>query len=378
MTLLDNAFAQLGAMPGDNRRALNEKADEAAMLSGADTEGALNQLMQMNRRISAELAWLPGATAEAADAFLAYARTVSQGEAAPIPPVLELGTALAQANALAPLFEIWPTDSPELIIGLCRALDGIIGQITTNDTLQAINEDRTKGGWEPISDEFSLAGLLNDHLRELCVPVRRSVEKILSDAAASDTLQKILESGEVDSQGVVAEAACDAYRMRVHEKAEKLKAEIDAATKELQEATSLRFWSVEDLQEKVKRWCSLTAPLRQIPGAERNDAKGIGNGLMNVAVNYFNHAGTVEKKKNVYVPIPNGMRTVTITYKSQTDAIGNVRKVTEWMKQAFHEQLELQNRIKESDATLKNMQTNEELMLSRAEADAYAGRGIRR
>ena len=177
---------------------------------------------------------------------------------------------------------------------------------------------------------------------------------------------------------MVAEAACDAYRMRVHERAEKLKGEIDAEIKSLQDASSLSYQSVEALREKVSSWCSLTAPLRLIPGAERNEAKGIGNGTMNVAVNYFNHAGTVEKKKNVYVPIPNGMRTVTITYKSQSDAIDNVFKVTEWLRKTFHEQLELQNRIKESDATLKKMQMNETSMLTKAENDAWRGNAVMR
>ena len=44
MMLTENAFAVLGAMPGDDRRTLNQKADEAALFGGDDTEAALNQL----------------------------------------------------------------------------------------------------------------------------------------------------------------------------------------------------------------------------------------------------------------------------------------------------------------------------------------------
>ena len=167
MKLTENAFAVLGAMPGDDRLVLNEKADEAALLGGEDAEAALNQLMQMNRRISAELSWLPASTADAADSFLAYARALSEGQSAKIPPLDGLGTALAQANALSALFEIWPAEDADMFMGLCRALDRILSQVTAEETLQAINADRMAGGWETIPDVLTLSAPLNDRLREL-------------------------------------------------------------------------------------------------------------------------------------------------------------------------------------------------------------------
>ena len=52
MTLTDNAFAVLGARPADDRMTLNEKADEAALFGGGETEDALNQLMQLTNILS--------------------------------------------------------------------------------------------------------------------------------------------------------------------------------------------------------------------------------------------------------------------------------------------------------------------------------------
>ena len=372
MTLIDNPFAVLGAMPADDRMTLTNKADEAALLGGEDTEAALNQLMQMNRRIPAELAWLPGAGGAAVNAFTAYARLLSKEKPARVPPMDGIGTALAQANGLSPLFERWPADNPVLFEGLCRAMDGVLSRVTVKDTLRAINADRRAGGWEPVPDEQALAGPLNDRLRELCAPVGQAMAK-LNDHDAAAALRLLLDSENgIDAQGSVGQAITDAYSMRILERTDKLKGEIIAGTVRLGQSASVSTQELQGLQGKAETWCDLTAPLRQSAGPLRNDAKAIGHGIRNALVNYVNKAGAVRKKENVYVPAANGVRTVTIEYNSQSDTVKWALEFNKWLVNMFPEQLELQAQLQQDDAQLNQLLKNEYSMLERARMQAYS------
>lgn len=296
MMLTENAFAVLGAMPSDNRRAIHKKADEAALLGGFDTESALNQLIQMNRRITAELSWPPASSAEASDSFLSYARAVSEGQPARIPSLEGIGSALAQANALAALFEIWPAERPELFSGLCRAPDRILSQVTAGDALQAINAHRTAGGWETVQDTLTLNDPLNERLRELYAPAARAMAKLDQETAAS-TLKSLYGSTGVDVQGVVAEIIGDAYAMRVHEDADNHKDWILGRLNDPGRANRIMPGDLDHLRLSTDRWCALTAPLRLKAGQARNDAKTISMGIRNAIVEYVNKHGT-EKKPN--------------------------------------------------------------------------------
>ena len=369
MTLTDNAFAVLGARPADNRMTLNEKADEAALFGGGEMEDALNQLMQLNRRLSAELAWFPGASDQAADAFLEYAKALKEGRAAAVPPVEGLGTALAQANGLAALFEIWPVDDSAMLEALCRALDSILGQVTAQEAFEAVNQDRRRGGWEPVPDVMSLVEPLNGHLRELCAPVRKVAERMELKALAG-TILKLLASAGFDVQGSVVQTLLDSYTMRVHERAETGKQKLLERIERLSKANSVSKAQLSETADLVNEWCDLTVPLRKIPGSYRDDARAIGFGMREVVVNYVNKAGSVKKQQVFTFRVLNGTRTVTVEYQSQMPYVLEARDKTLWLKSRFTEQVELVSRLEEDGKMLDQIRENENTMLRNAEERA--------
>ena len=370
MKLMDNAFAVLGAMPADNRVILNEKADEAALLGDGDAEAALTRLMQMNRRIPVELGWFPGATREAASAFLDYARALSEGRHMGVPPLEGLGTPLAQANALSALFEIWPVEDGEMYIALCRALDSILSQVTAEETLRAINADREAGRWETIPDAVTLNEPLNERLRDLCQPVSQAASALSTKAVAS-ALDALNGPTGIDPLGSVAQAVGNAYSMRIHEEAGELRDSILAEAGRLGNGPRVSESEMSAIRGKTDRWCALTAPLRLQPGVFRNEAKNIGHGVRNVLVNYINKATPEKKKKTVYVPVHNGTRVVTFEYNSQSVNVKKAIDVNKWLRVAFPEQLELLERLKDDDIQLNQMLKNEENMVSNAETEAF-------
>ena len=366
MSLIENAFTVIGAMPWDSRSVLTDKADEAALLRGVDTESALNQLMQMNRRISAELAFLPGADQEAAEAAIEYARLVADGQQAKVPSVEKLGTALAQANALLPLFEIWPVDKPELFEGLCIAMDQILSQITAEETLQAGNESRRAGKWDLISDVSVLAEPLNEHLRELCIPVSRALEKT-DDKSVVSILTRLLQANEIDQFGNIAQTIRDTYGIRIHEKAEKLKTSINAELKRMDDSPKILKNEIDYLCRLTIEWCELTEPLRMIPGIEKTEARGIGSGVRNQLVKYINTANPVQKQKVIRVPTLGGMRVITMTYQTKKEAIDETVSYIWKMIEHFPEQTELTAQLKADQKTLNDMIGKEQEMLRNEE-----------
>lgn len=371
MTLSENGFAILDVAPSDDRRTLTEKADEAALLSGEDAEEAFHQLMQMSRRIPAEISWFPGSTRQAADAFLAYSRQVKEGHPAVIPDMDGLGTALAQANALNALFEIWPSDDPELFVGMCRAMDGIISHIKEEEVLEALNRDREAGKWEKILDIQEIEEPLNVHLRDLCQPAARGAESMDTEMLSA-ALLRLFRSRGFDLQGSVAQAVSAVYSVRIHEKAESMKSEIRTETERLSKNSGISQAELMRLKMKIDKWCKLTAPLRIAPGTIRNDSRTIGFGMRGIIVDFTNNAPTSRKQKKFVINMVAQTRTVTITYHSKTVYVEKALEITKWMIQTFSEHIDLVERLHEDEKQLKKMISDEKEMLEKAEAQERA------
>lgn len=286
-----------------------------------------------------------------------------------MPPVEGLGTALAQANGLAALFEIWPVDDSAMLEALCRALDSILGQVTAQEAFEAVNQDRRRGGWEPVPDVMSLVEPLNGHLRELCAPVRKVAERMELKALAG-TILKLLASAGFDVQGSVVQTLLDSYTMRVHERAETGKQKLLERIERLSKANSVSKAQLSETADLVNEWCDLTVPLRKIPGSYRDDARAIGFGMREVVVNYVNKAGSVKKQQVFTFRVLNGTRTVTVEYQSQMPYVLEARDKTLWLKSRFTEQVELVSRLEEDGKMLDQIRENENTMLRNAEERA--------
>ena len=368
MTLSENSFAVLGTAPTDDRRTLTEKADEAALIGGEDTEAALNQLMQMNRRIVAEISWFPGATRQATEAFLDYSRQIAAGKPAVIPPMDGLGTALAQANALNALFEIWPADDPELFIGLCRAIDRILIQIKADDVLEAINADRKAGKWELIQDVHEIEEPLYAHIRELCHPSVKAAEKMDAGTLAP-VLKKLFETEGFDLGGDISQALRAVHSAKIHETAEKKKKEIFDEIGHYAKQSLITIHDLSGIQQLAESWCSLTAPLRSAPGTVKNDARAMGFALRSIVVDFVNKANTTTKRRTVTIHKISGPSTVVITYHSKRDAIDKALDFTQSLMKMFPEQTELLEKLREDREQLNKIIHEEEVLLHKSELD---------
>ena len=338
MGISENPFAILGAAVSDNRRELAERADEAALLGGTAVDDALTSLMQMNRRIAAELAWFPGSDPGTAETFVSYAKAAAANRQEKLPSLEGIGSPLAQANALAAFFEAWPESRGEYFIGLCRSLDRILSKVTIRETLDLINRDREAGGWEKIPDELTLSGPLEDRLRELCRPVRERAEKVEKDEELCGILDSLSAFSDFDMAGSVGKTLSETYQMRIHDREEALFTSISGRLNSFKDNLSPMISSLNVLKPDMGNWCKMTLPLRKSPGTFFRKATTLSHGMRECLVWYVNHASGKREEVKKTVPTFGGTRVITLTYDSKKDVVRNAREIYEWLMKQFPEQ----------------------------------------
>ena len=374
MRLRENGFALLGARPTDDRKTLMQKADESALLGGVDTEAALNQLMQMNQRITAELSWFPGSTPDAAAAFLAYAQKVAEGHPTPLPPMEGLGTPLAQANGLYAFFENWPSDKPELFCGMCSSLDKLLSEVKAEEVFQAINAEREAGKWEPIQSLVEMEKPLKARLRELCEPVVLAAGKLELEKLSS-ALSNLFRMKDFHLEGDVAGELFKYYTIQTHEKMNTYKEQIYSCMEILSNKANLCRSDFQELKKVSGKWYSLINPLLVIPGERRKEADSIGLDLRNVILTYFSNVKPVSKTRTFKLICHNGSPEVSITYQSKSDFISLTISLIHWLSDTFTYQDDLKKMLLDDEAALKKMVEDEKEMIDDAKHTAGAQYG---
>ncbi|MBR6707669.1 MAG: hypothetical protein IKI84_13495 [Clostridia bacterium] len=358
MNLKENPFAVLKASPRDNRHILAEKADEASLLEGAAAEEALAMVMQMNRRIEAELGWFPGTDPAVCETFLRYTEQLKGGASIPVPSVEGLGCPLAQANALAAFFEAWPDSRPELFVGLCRSMDRILSQVTAAETMNVINEDRIGGGWEAIRDESVLFDPLESRLRELAQVVRTRMERIAGDQDMTEMLCKVLGT-DIDRQGSVARAASDVYILRIHDREEELRTQITEKLSKNKDGKPIAS-QIEAMMSEIETWGGLTKPLRWAAGETKNHAEKICHDMRNCIVQYCNTAPATTERRSL--PIGNQIRTVT--YQSKSGAFRKAIAYSKQLADLFPEQHQYVEMLRKDREMLEQLIRSEDNMVT--------------
>ena len=357
MKLKENPFAVLKASPRDNRHILAEKADEASLLEGAAAEEALAMIMQMNRRLEAELGWFPGTDPDVCETFLRYSEQLKEGASVPLPSVEGLGCPLAQANALAAFFDAWPDYRPEYFVGLCRSMDRILSHVTAAETMNVINEDRIVGGWEAVRDESALFDPLESRLRELAQVVRTRMERITGDQDMTEMLCKVLDT-DIDMQGSVARAASDVYMLRIHDREEELRTGITDKLSKNKDGKP-QDSQIEAMLSEIETWCGLTKPLRRAAGEVKNHAETICHDMRNCIVQYCNNAPTTTERRS----LPMGNQIRTVTYQSKKDACLKAITYSKKLADLFPEQGQYVAMLKNDQEMLNQMIMNENNMV---------------
>ena len=148
MDLLQNPFYILAATPRDNRRRINELFDERSLILDSDLcMQARSELMHPRKRLSAEIAWLPGVGPKRAGKVLSLLASSPTDLLADY-KLSSIIRANLLAAGLARLSEHNPNDVTEWILEIAWAFENIYPE----ELNVIINEERVVSGFPEVSD----------------------------------------------------------------------------------------------------------------------------------------------------------------------------------------------------------------------------------
>ena len=333
MDLLKNPFHILGATARDNRHSIMELAEERSLLSNADEcMAARSILIHPRRRISAEVAWLPGVDPTFSDEMLRHLDSPNQN-------LLNITglTHIARANLLVSGLSRLPnfptSNIVEWILAIAQASEAI-----NSETVYAIlNEDRRASGFPEITDMVAIDDeirkqkshyrqVLTSVLENLSVPERASVLTMAIETSTGNgkyqcptLIEDLILSYERGVQN-----SLEQNKKIIEAQDEKLRAMADAKNPD----TTLQP-IVNQLIQAVKEWDTLAQPIqlsKRSRGERHTASFEIAWRVRELAIHLFNEYGKLDFSQ----------------------------QITNMLKEVFAEVIEVDERITEDLKALEN------------------------
>ena len=168
MDLLQNPFYILNASPRDNRRRIVELADERSLLfDSSECMGACSELTNPRKRLSAEVAWLPGIGPKRVGEVLSLL------EFSPMDLlVVDKLSSIARANLLAAglerLHDHSADDVAKWILEIAWTFEGV----DPGELGMIINEDRIVSGFPEVLDTSVVEAEIQERRRYYCQVIK--------------------------------------------------------------------------------------------------------------------------------------------------------------------------------------------------------------
>ena len=278
MDLLQNPFHILTATTRDNRRRIGDLADERSLfLDSNKCTQALSVLTRPRKRLSAELAWLPGTEPEHASEALRYLESSPEmlfgihaltrfknilGADRMIP--------LAQANLLAAgLFRLsdYSSDNPaEWIIEIASVFENIDPEVIR----ATVDEERSASGFPAITDLSAVETEIQErrHYYQQVITLTLNNLPIKECARAVTRVVVAATNNQKNSRLTLVDDLVDWYERDVQESLEKEEANIEVLDEEIRAAVNAEIQNLAVVQminrfvQAVKNWDSFAQPIQ--------------------------------------------------------------------------------------------------------------------
>jgi hypothetical protein len=298
MDLLQNPFHILNASPGDNLRRIMELADERSLLldSNECTE-ASTELTSPRKRLTAEIAWLPGIGPNRAVELL----SLLESSPSDLLTVDNLSS-IARANLLAAGLARLPNHNADEIADWILEIAWAFEDLDADELCEIINEERTVSGFPEVSDLSAVEAEIQERRRHYRQVIKSALDhlspkelvKAVTVAVASST-----EDGEehgpvviadlVDSYEVEAQGFLDKEEGNIKALVEKLRAAVDA-----ERSDSTLAPLVNQLIQVVKNWDTVAQPIQvsaKSRGLDHDASHRVASLVRGLAIDMFNEHG---------------------------------------------------------------------------------------
>lgn len=304
--LLETPFALLGATARDNRRRIIELTEEKQLTLEHDLcVKARGDLTNPRSRLSCEIAWLPGVSPTRANA---YCSLLNENLGSFLERAQE-ETALVRVNLLAAALQalddayhpmVWASAVLELSLS--------VDDISPEEVLRAINEDRMAAGFPEIRDISMIEAELAQRRRQLKDVINSELER-LSTEKVIEAITLAVEDGTAGGkrQGpLLLDEIIDSFADSARPFLERESANIDRLLGAIREAALLSERAVKPLLDRLdqvlENWGRVTRPIQQnlaVRGLSHDESQAVVARVRSVGVDLFNKHGMLSSAQHI-------------------------------------------------------------------------------
>jgi len=301
MDLLQNHFHILNASPRDNRRRIMELADERSLLFDSnECMEARSELTNPRKRLSAEVAWLPGIGPKRAGEVLSLIES-SPTKLLAVDNLSSIARANLLASGLARLQDHNADDVAEWILEISWAFE----DIDPEELSVIINEERVVSGFPEVSDLSAVETEIQERRRHY----RQVIKSVLDNLSPKELVEAVTvavesatDDGEehgpiliadlIDSYEVEAQGFLDKEEGNIRALVEKLRAAVDA-----ERSDSTLAPMVNQLIQVVKNWDTVAQPIQvstKSRGLDHDASHRVAGLVRGLAIHMFNEHGKLD------------------------------------------------------------------------------------
>lgn len=301
MDLLQNPFHILNASPRDNRRRIMELADERSLLlDSSECMEARSELTNPRKRLSAEVAWLPGIGPKRAGEVLSLIES-SPTDLLAVDNLSSIARANLLAAGLARLPDHNADDVAEWILEIAWAFE----DLDPDELSVIINEERIVSGFPEVSDLSAVEAEIQERRRHYRKVIKSALDNLSPKElveAVTVAVESATDDGEehgpiliadlVDSYEVEAQGFLDKEEGNIKALVEKLRAAVDA-----ERSDSTLAPMVNQLIQVVRNWDTVAQPIQvstKSRGLDHDASHRVAGLVRGLAIHMFNEHGKLD------------------------------------------------------------------------------------
>lgn len=307
MELLSNPFLKLGATMRDDRRRIMDLAEEKSLISDdAGVRDATAVLTNPRRRLGAELGWLPGlGPKRTSEAISTLEREPAKVRA--LGGFLSLARANLLADGLVRVVEQLPQRDVALwIVDLADAHD----EIDAEQTITALNEERSVAGFPAISDSQSVETELHGRRQYYRQAIKRALDKLPAPSlveVVTIAVDEATDNGERQAP-ILVDDLVDSFEVEAQGFLEAETRNIAVLVQGVRNAFKRHEGHarieglVTQLEKVVKNWDRVAQPIQvsaRSRGISHRLSDEVARQIRSLAVYLFNEHGLLDSSKRL-------------------------------------------------------------------------------
>lgn len=359
MDILQNPFHILNASPRDTRRRIMELADERSLLlDSSECMDARSELTNPRKRLSAEVAWLPGIGPKRVGEVL----SLIESSPADLLAVDNLSS-IARANLLAAGLARLPGHNADDVAEWILQIAWTFENLNPDKLSVIINEERIVSGFPEVADLSAVEAEIQERRRHYRQVIKSALDKLppkelveavtVAVKSATDNGKQhgpILIDDLVDSYEVEAQGFFDKEEGNIRSLVQILRAAVDA-----ERSDSALAPMVNQLIQVVKNWDTVAQPIQvstKSRGLDHDASHDVARLVRGLAIHMFNEHGKLDYSQqltNLLQEVFAEVSKVAERTAEDADALGEIaeqrdrliedakNKAEEWRIEIFYE-----------------------------------------